>query len=795
ASNPAWEGHPLAMSDISAEGKQLTTNLFDARVSTPKRKIIFSRDKQIIYAVAPLFFGGDPARIGLLYHEYGMQPLKASWQKTLHREVFFVFSLSLAIVMFLLFFLYVVLFRRARRVCETINRFGLGENTARSQLGGADELAVISTALDKMLDLQVAAEKQIRDQTLLLRQLTDGLPVLIAYVDQDACFRFINQEFENWFYLKPEQIIGRQACELFGEKNYREISSHLTQALSGKTAEYEGAIPIDNGSLRQFHATLLPHFENGSGVQGCFLLAQDITQLKQDQEQIRKAKEQWELTFDSILDEIITVQDKDFRILQANKAASVFFDLPRDEIVGRRCHELFREDDVPCSECPAYAVLQEGKTHAAELYHERLKKTFWVTMSPMVSENGKFYGLVHSAKDITEFKQLEQKLRQSQKMEAIGALAGGIAHDFNNILTPILGYSELIAGILPNSSPERGMAQEIEKAGRRAKELVKQILTFSRQGEQQRQLLQIHLIIKEALKLLRSSIPTTIAIHQNVVDCGMVLADPTQVHQVLMNLCTNAYSAMREKGGELTVSLSVVDLTENDYLDNMALQPGPHVRLSVRDTGCGMSTELVERIFEPYFTTKKQGEGTGIGLAVVHGIIQSYNGHITVYSEPDRGTEFHVYLPQVQATGEKLLVDTEMVPAIPPGSCTVLVVDDEKIVGQTLQQVLLSLGYEVLLCTGSAEGLETFKQNIAQIGLVLTDMTMPGMNGVELTRKIKRLSPVTPVVLCTGFSDLMDAEKAKRIGLDGFLLKPVIRSQLAKALHEARQKKSDPDLR
>ena len=335
--------------------------------------------------------------------------------------------------------------------------------------------------------------------------------------------------------------------------------------------------------------------------------------------------------------------------------------------------------------------------------------------------------------------------------------------------------------------------QEILKAGMRAKELVTQILTFSRQTEQQQKPVQIHLIIKEALKLLRSSIPTTIAIHQNVADCGMVMADPTQIHQVLMNLCTNAYHAMRETGGELGVDLSVVELTEQDYLDNLALQPGPHVKLSVRDTGCGMSRELQERIFEPYFTTKKQGEGTGLGLSVVHGIVQNHNGHITVYSEPGKGTEFHVYLPQVKVQGKGVAKEAEA-EAIPRGSGTILVVDDEVAVGQLLQQLLFSLGYEVVLCSSSTQALETFRQNNgARIDLVLTDMSMPVMNGAELTRRIKQLSPATPVILCTGFSDIMDEEKARRMGIDGYLLKPVIKRQLAQTIHEAMRKKGATD--
>ncbi|MDA3970278.1 MAG: ATP-binding protein [Desulfobulbaceae bacterium] len=398
-------------------------------------------------------------------------------------------------------------------------------------------------------------------------------------------------------------------------------------------------------------------------------------------------------------------------------------------------------------------------------------------------------------KEIAERKQaveervnLQFQLNQAQKMEAIGTLAGGIAHDFNNILTAILGYSEFALFQLPEGSKAIEDIEQVIQSGKRATDLVKQILTFSRQGEQMHKPLQIDLVIKEALKLLRSSIPTTIDIQQHVVDCGLVMADPTQVHQIIMNLCTNAYHAMRETGGELDVSMEVVELTKQDYLDTLALQPGPHVKLSVCDTGCGMSKELQERIFEPYYTTKQQGEGTGMGLSVVHGIIKSHHGHITVYSEPGKGTEFHVYLPLVQAQDEGLA--KEAGGEILPGSGTILVVDDEPTIGEMLKRMLNSLGYEVLLCSSSTEALEVFTQQRAHIALVLTDMTMPVMNGAELARRIKLLSPTMPVVLCTGFSAIMDEKKARRMGIDGYMMKPVILHKLAQTLHDILEKKS-----
>jgi PAS domain S-box-containing protein len=760
ASNPACVGQSLMQQDIlNEEERALQQNFFSNQDRSQSGTVVISRNRQNILALIPLIVGDNPARIGLLYHEHNILDHKQAALQTLRRHLFVIFSLFATIALVLWLYLYRVFFRRVWRIVNAIEHFGHGDDTACSALTGSDELAFVSTALDTMLKQRVANEKMIKDNQGMLKLLTDGLPVLIAYVDKDQRYRLVNQEFEKWFYLHPSEIVGRKVHDLIGEKGYRKMAALVSQALDGEEVECEAEIPIINNGMRQFHATLIPHFENGSGVQGCFLLAHDITQHKQDQYLLKKATAIWERTFDSILDDIITIQDKEFYIIQANSAAAQFFGTTKENIIGRHCYELFREESFPCHDCPAHMVFHEGKTRSTEIYHERLKKNFLVTISPIWDEQGDFIGIVHSAKDITKLKKMEEHLRQAQKMEAIGTLVGDIAHDFNNILTGILGYSEFAKHDLPKDSKAREDIEQVILSGKRATELVKQILTFSRQNDQKRQPLQIHLIIKEALKLLRSSIPTTITIHQNVVDCGLVMADPTQIHQIMMNLCTNAYHAMRETGGELDVSMEVVELTSHDYLDSLTLQPGPHIKLSVRDTGCGMSKELVARIFDPYFTTKKQGEGTGLGLSMVQGIVKSYQGHITVYSEPGKGSEFHVYLPQMQNDDKSLTEETAE--EIPKGSGTILVVDDEPIIGEMQQRILVNLGYEVLLCSSSTEALTVFTQQMARIALVLTDMNMPVMNGAELAKRIKQLSPSMPVVLCTGLSEIMDEKRAK----------------------------------
>jgi PAS domain S-box-containing protein len=387
--------------------------------------------------------------------------------------------------------------------------------------------------------------------------------------------------------------------------------------------------------------------------------------------------------------------------------------------------------------------------------------------------------------DITESKVAEEErlrlsgqLQQAQKMESIGTLAGGIAHDFNNILSAIIGYAELVKQQLTRDSEIWIFQRQVIRAGMRARDLVQQILAFSRQSPREYKPLKVHIFVKEALKLLRSTIPTTIDIRQNInPDCGTIVADPTQIHQIMMNLCTNAYQAMRKTGGVLTVGLDEIEVRVDDYLAGLHLTPGKYVRLDVSDTGPGIRPEIKNRIFEPYFTTKDKGEGTGMGLAVVHGIVQSHHGHISVYSELGKGTTFHVYLPCVAM--EVCAAETENKESVPRGHERILVVDDEEQIISISRQILEGLGYTVTGLTGSIAAWQAFSSHPQAYDLVITDMTMPDMTGTELALKILRLRPDMPIVLCTGFSEQISEEKAKSLGIRAYINKPVLRNDFA----------------
>ena len=405
-------------------------------------------------------------------------------------------------------------------------------------------------------------------------------------------------------------------------------------------------------------------------------------------------------------------------------------------------------------------------------------------------ESLEFYRLLRNQNTILEKKveertkalaQSERQLQQVMKLQAIGTLAGGIAHDFNNILFPIVGYTELTMDDVPEDSQARQNLEEILKATNRAKGLVQQILTFSRQGGQERKPLKVQFIIKEALKLMRATIPSTIEIECNAnEEYGSIMGDPTQIHQIIVNLCTNAYHAMQETGGTLEVGLEEVDISYEKSVERVGMKVGPHLELTVKDGGHGMGPEVMERIFEPYYTTKEQGKGTGLGLSVIHGIIKNHGGDISVSSQPGKGATFTVYLPVIDD------IDVEIEPmavvSANQGNEHILLVDDEEQIIDIEKQILERLGYKVTAKTDSQEALEEFSALSEKFDLVITDMTMPKMTGAQLALKLMDIKPDIPVILCTGFNETINEEKALAMGIDRFVMKPIVKDDLANTI-------------
>ena len=391
------------------------------------------------------------------------------------------------------------------------------------------------------------------------------------------------------------------------------------------------------------------------------------------------------------------------------------------------------------------------------------------------------YDLTERIEAEKEKKDLGRQLRQAQKMEAVGTLAGGIAHDFNNILSAVIGFTEMAMEDAPPDTALTYNMEQVLQAGLRAKHLVQQILAFSRQSEHEMKPVQLDRIIKEAYALLRASLPTTIDIRMDIQTDAFIMGDPTQMHQVLMNLGTNAGHAMRDRGGRLVVILREATIEELREKGLPRMDAEAYLQLVVQDTGQGIPPTIMDRIFDPFFTTKEHTEGTGMGLSVAHGIIKSHGGLIDVESQVGRGTTFHIYLPKIMPRAK---AHHHSALPLPSGSERVLLVDDETMLVDMGRQVLTRLGYQVTACTSSVEALQHFQNDPAGFDLVITDMTMPHLTGKELATALLKIKPALPIILCTGFSETITEETAKRIGIKAFILKPIVMSDLAETMRK-----------
>lgn len=541
-----------------------------------------------------------------------------------------------------------------------------------------------------------------------------------------------------------------------------DISDHVA------AAESKILFVLILGSALLLSSFIILYFSYGSLVEHIMILNSSL----------RQKKEEWENTFDSLSD-IVTIQDKHMVIVRANRAAHTFFQEKQERIIGRKCFEIFRGTSTPCPGCPGFDTLQDAHNHAEIVTHDTLGKTFYVSSAPILDETGNIQYLIHTAKDISEQKRMEKELFQSQKMEAIGTLAGGVAHDFNNILSAIIGYSEMARLRLPPDNPAAEDITQVLQASRRAADLVQHILTFSRQSDHCLEPLAPQLLIKEALKMLRASLPSTIEIKEKVDSkCGKIMADPTNIHQIIVNLCTNALHAMEKEKGVLTVKLYRTTITANEIPKEAEVSPGSFIVLEVSDTGHGMDQATAEQIFDPYFTTKEVGKGTGLGLAVVHGIIEDYHGFIRVKSEPGQGASFFVHIPALQ---EELSpsAETEVNEPLPGGTEHILVVDDESMIANILKAMLEHLGYTVTAMTESPAALDIIRKDPDKFDLIITDQTMPHLTGAELAEKILTIKPAMPIMLCTGYSSILPEEEALAVGIKQYTRKPVDSRTLA----------------
>ncbi len=617
--------------------------------------------------------------------------------------------------------------------------------------------------------------------------------------------RFIEGSTEGIFQATPDSrflMVNPALSRILGYNDPQELLESVESIRSQLFIETERVIELrrlldEQGEVSGFEAMM--RRKDGSagwvsinarvihGADGAFQHYEGVCKDISEQKQIENERALLATAIEQVAEGIV-ITDASGTIIFSNQGHQHLTGYASEELVGRNACAHETDDCLPLLQEGIQTCLKGGEVWSGQFSHKKKEGARYelrASISPVRNKLSEICNCVIVERDVTHESQLEKQLIQTQKLEAIGTLAGGIAHDFNNILSSVMGFTELAMLQSQAGSKVRKYLETSVKSCYRAKDLVNQILTFSRQGEQERKPVQLNYVVKEALNMLRASLPSTIEMRQTIVAKSLIMADPTQIHQVLLNLCTNAAHAMREKGGLLEVSLRDVNLDAENASLYPEAGPGPYVQLTVTDTGHGMEPEVMERIFDPYFTTKSPGEGTGLGLSVIHGIVKSHEGIIDVHSEPGKGSSFHVLLPVSAKASFGGTHQSEEWGLLAGGSERILFVDDEKDLCCSGRAVLEYLGYEVVAISSSVEALEAFRMEPDRFDLLITDMTMPKMTGIDLVKEVLKIRRDMPVILCSGFRRMITQEAAESIGIRHVLAKPVVAHELAASIRKA----------
>ena len=641
------------------------------------------------------------------------------------------------------------------------------------------------------------SEKALLESEVKFRTLVNQAPAALFLHDMESNIIDVNNAALKRYGYTRKQLLKMQVKDIDPDYIEREDKGLFWEQLKEKqNIKFEGRHRRKDGRIFPVSVSLSPIVLNGKNH--IFALAIDMTDYKKSQEKLIESEERLRTVFEQAAVGVARVSPNG-GFLEINEKFCQLIGYEKHELYRMTFRDITHPDDLYLYENHVEHVLA-GEINSFEIEKRYIHKDghpVWVKLysNAIRKIDGEIKYAIAVVTDISERKlvenereKLQNQLNQAQKLESIGNLAGGIAHDFNNILFPILGMTEMLLEDLAPGSLAHQNAQEIYDAGIRGSDLVKQILAFSRQSEHKKIPVGIQKVLREVLKLCRRTIPSDIEITQSIqIDCGLVNADPTQVHQIAMNLITNAYHAVEMTGGEISINLHETELLQED-LSNSNLEPSRYAVLTISDTGCGIEPTCMDKIFEPYFTTKEKGKGTGLGLAVVYGIVKEHHGDIKVTSEVGKGTSFTVYIPLIRKKSDT--IKSDKIEIHPTGDEMILLVDDEESVLRLENQMLGRLGYRVTMRNSSTDALMEFRANPEAFDLVVSDMNMPNMTGEQFARKLMAIRPNIPVIICTGFSERIDKEKAHAIGIKGFLMKPVVKSELAqmvrKVLDEAK---------
>ena len=603
----------------------------------------------------------------------------------------------------------------------------------------------------------------------LIERMGEGL----IQVDDDDIIRFVNPQVCRMLGYAEGELLGRHAGTLLNcAEDQPAMIERNRKRTQGISEGYEIQLRKKSGELLWVHNTATPVTTPDGHTAGSMAIIADITERKLAEAQVRDSERLYHSLVETLPQNIFR-KDLAGRFTFANRACCQLLGRNLDEIVGRTDLDFF-----PAQQAAAYRADDLRVIHSGTVLSQVEKQQtpdgqslfVQVVKAPLRDAQGGVSGVQGIFWDVTQERRLEAQLRESQKMEAIGQLAGGIAHDFNNILAAIIGNTELIQMGQPLDPANLSCLDSIKAASQRAADLVRQILAFSRRQDQARLPIQLHTVVREAVKLLRATVPTTIEFRTDLAKAPTVLADASQVHQVVMNLCTNAAHAMKDRPGVLTVELAETEVDDAFAQAHADLRPGRYVRLRVADNGIGMSQATLAHIFEPFFTTKALGEGTGLGLSVVHGIIKNHDGTLTVQSQLGEGTTFDLYFPVFEAEVAEPAAGAEPLPC--GHGERILFVDDEESLALLGENILKRLGYQVTVRSSVMDALALFREQPDAWDLVITDLNMPVMNGTTFAWKLLELRPDLKIILTTGYSATLTSETAQEQGFRALLPKP-----------------------
>ncbi len=725
-------------------------------------------------------------------------------QKQFYRNVSF-FICSLIFILVCLWGLSRKISRPIMSLNKAVEEFSKGNLRVHASVDSNDEFGVLAETLNKMALKISDRETQLLESEERYRAIAEDIPVLICRFLPDGEILYVNEAYCNYFSKKIEDLVGHSFLDLIPKDDCKSVMKSISSlTMDAPTQTHEHRVIMPNGDINWHRWTNRGLFDDNGQLTAYQAIGEDITDRKLAENKQKDSESKYRHLYETMTQGVV-IEDSEGKIIEANKSACNILGLSLEQLLGKTAYnprwKLVHENGSPYdpSEVPSNIALRTGKPVENELcgiYVPEGDKYRWIVIgsTPKFKE-GEMEPFITMTvfSDITKLRQTEQarrlledRLRQSEKMQAVGTMAGGIAHEFNNLLGVIMGCADMARDEVPRDSFAKKQLDSVMIASCRVKNLVKQILTFSRQAQQEKIPANLCPLVKESVKLIESSIPSSVEVREKNIDpaCDNALVDPTEIQQIIMNLSSNAVWAMKEKG-TIEISLQQIQLDEKKA-SAKGIPPGNYIELTFSDTGQGMDEETRARIFDPFFTQKEVGGGTGMGLSIVYGIMESYGGTITVKSEAGKGTTFCLYFP---VTVDPFVEKPEIVEEVPKGTEKILFVDDEEIYADMCKEMVSRLGYDVDLKTNSSEALSAFKAAPEDYDLVITDQIMPHLSGEELVHEIRAIKPNMPIILCTGYSTQMDDKKAESLGINAFAYKPISKKDIAKMIRKVLDEK------